>query len=73
LVDEVIQVTSEESIAEAQQIGRTEGFVVGISSGAAAAAVRKLAARDEFAGKRIVAMMPDIGERYISTLLFYRD
>lgn len=73
LVDEVVQVASDESIAEAQRFGRTEGFIVGISSGAAVAAVRKLAGRDEYAGKRIVAVLPDIGERYISTLLFYRD
>lgn len=73
LVDDVVQVTSDESIAEAQRLGRLEGFVVGISSGAAAAAVRKLAQCDEYAGKRIVAVLPDIGERYISTLLFYRD
>lgn len=73
VVDEVVQVSSEESIAAAQEIGRKEGFVVGISSGAAAAAVRKLASRDALSGKRVVAILPDIGERYISTLLFYRD
>lgn len=73
LVDEVVQVSSDESIDAAKDLGRAEGFLVGISSGAAAAAVRRLATQSAYEGKRIVAILPDIGERYISTLLFYRD
>ena len=72
VVDEVIQVSSEESIETAQALGRAEGFLVGISSGAAVAAVRKLAADPANEGRRMVVILPDIGERYISTLLFYR-
>ena len=73
LVDEVIQVASEEAIETAQKLGRAEGFLVGISSGAAAQAAVRLAERAENANKQIVVILPDIGERYISTLLFYRD
>lgn len=73
VVDDVVRISSEDAIAAAQDIGRREGFVVGISSGAAAAAVRKLDADGGMEGKRVVAILPDIGERYISTLLFYRD
>lgn len=73
LVDEVVMVSGEEAIESAQDLGRSEGFLVGISSGAAAAAVKKLAEQEENHGTRMVAILPDIGERYISTLLFYRD
>ena len=73
VVDEVVQVASDEAIETAQQLGRAEGFLVGISSGAAAQAVVKLAERADNANKQIVVILPDIGERYISTLLFYRD
>jgi cysteine synthase A len=73
LVDEVVHVSSEEALEAAQDLGRAEGFLVGISSGAAAAAVRRIAGQPACEGKLVVAVLPDIGERYISTLLFYRD
>jgi cysteine synthase A len=69
-IDEVIQVTNEESFANARRLARTEGIPGGISSGSALAATLKLAARPEMAGKRIVTIIPSFAERYITTALF---
>ena len=68
--DEIITVTNEDAFATGRQIGRSEGVLVGISSGAAAWAAIQLAKRPENAGKTIVALLPDTGDRYLSTPLF---
>lgn len=68
--DEVIAVTNEDAFATARQIGRAEGVLVGISSGAAAFAAIALARRPENKGKTIVVLLPDTGDRYLSTPLF---
>ena len=70
LIDEIIQVGNEESFAAARRLARAEGIPAGISSGAALAATLKLARRPEMAGKRIVTIIPDFAERYMSTALF---
>jgi cysteine synthase A len=69
-IDEVIQVGNDESLAAARRLARTEGIPGGISSGAALAAALKLARRPEYAGKRIVVIIPSFAERYITTVLF---
>jgi len=68
--DEVIAVTNEDAFATGKKIGRAEGFLVGISSGAAVWAAVELAKRPENAGKTIVVLLPDTGDRYLSTPMF---
>ncbi|MHB1064225.1 MAG: cysteine synthase A [Georgenia sp.] len=70
LYDEVIDVDAETAVAYARRAATEEGLLVGISSGAALAAAAQLAKRPELAGKTIVVIVPDFGERYISTILF---
>ncbi|MBR4131934.1 MAG: cysteine synthase A [Oscillospiraceae bacterium] len=68
--DEIIPVSNEDAFAAGKRIGKSEGVLVGISSGAAAAAAIELAKRPENAGKNIVVLLPDTGDRYLSTALF---
>lgn len=70
IYDEVLTVTDEDAIETANALSKTEGLLVGISSGAAVAAVRQLAAQPEYAGKRIAVILPDTGERYLSTGIY---
>ncbi|MBR5884674.1 MAG: cysteine synthase A [Bacteroidaceae bacterium] len=70
LMDEVFPVTEEEAYMAARQLSATEGLLVGISSGAAVHAALQIALRPENKGKRIVVLLPDTGERYLSTKLF---
>jgi len=73
LIDEVIQVTNEDAAATARRLAREEGILVGISSGAAAFAALQVAARPENSGRLIVVILPDTGERYLSTGLFNNE
>ncbi|ESL03737.1 cysteine synthase A [Catonella morbi ATCC 51271] len=70
IYDEIIQIENEEALETGREIARTEGVLVGISSGAAVIAAKKLAERPENKGKVIVAILPDTGDRYLSTALF---
>ena len=70
VVDEVIQVSNEDALATGRTLPQTEGFLVGISSGAALWAATQVALRPEMKGKTIVVMLPDSGERYLSTALY---
>ena len=68
--DEIIPVENEDAFATGKRIGKSEGVLVGISSGASVWAAIQLAKRPENAGKTIVALLPDTGDRYLSTPLF---
>ena len=70
VVDEIISVSNEDAMETARAVAASEGLLVGISSGAALFAACQLAARSEYAGKNIVVLLPDTGERYLSTPLF---
>lgn len=70
LVDRIERVSNEEAVETARELTRREGILSGISCGAAAAVALRLAKQDEFAGKTMVVILPDSGERYLSTVLF---
>ena len=70
IIDEIIPVKNEDALRTGRELARTEGLIVGISSGAAVYAALQLAQREENLGKRIVVILPDTGERYLSTLLY---
>lgn len=70
VIDEVVQVKDDDAILTGRELSLAEGLLVGISSGAATYAALQVAQRPEFEGKRIVALLPDTGERYLSTLLY---
>ena len=70
VIDEIYRVKNKEALDTARLAARTEGLLVGISSGAALFAAIQIAKRRENAGKRVVVLLPDTGERYLSTALF---
>jgi len=70
VIDEVVRVSNDDAVATARQVGRDEGILVGISSGAAIWASLQVARRPENAGKRVVVIVPSNGERYLSTVLY---
>ncbi len=70
IIDEIIKVRNEDAMRTGRELARSEGLIVGISSGAAVYAALELAQREENEGKRIVVILPDTGERYLSTLLY---
>lgn len=73
VVDEILQVTNDDAIRTGRELAQKEGLLVGISSGAAVSAATRLALLQENKGKTIVALLPDTGERYLSTLLYAFD
>jgi cysteine synthase A len=73
LLDEVIKVSYDDAVATARRLAREEGILVGVSSGAATWAALQVAARKEYTGKTIIVILPDTGERYLSTDLFETD
>ena len=72
IIDETIKIKADDAFDTARLLVKTEGLFVGISSGAAVFAATELAKRPENAGKNIVILLPDSGERYLSTELFSR-
>ncbi len=70
VIDEIVRVKNDQAFARAREVARSEGLLVGISSGAALEAATQVAARPENKGKRVVVLLPDSGERYLSTALF---
>ena len=70
IMDEIVTVTEEEAYAAGRALARRDGLLVGISAGAAVAAAARLARRPENAGKLIVVLLPDTGDRYLSTPMF---
>ena len=73
VIDEIFEVENDQAILTGRQLGQQEGLLVGISSGAAAFAAAQIAKRPENKGKRVVALLPDTGERYLSTVLYAFD
>ncbi len=73
LIDEVVQVTGEAAMAMGRELARREGILCGISSGAAMVAAMEIAGRPDYAGRRIVVILPDTGERYLSTDLMRQE
>ena len=73
IIDDIIKVKNEDAMRTSRELARAEGLIVGISSGAAVYAALQLAIEEENEGKRIVVILPDTGERYLSTLLYQFD
>lgn len=73
VVDEIIEVDNEDAFAASRLAAEKEGLLIGISSGAALHAAAQVAARPEYAGKNVVVLLPDTGERYLSTALFKKE
>ena len=73
VVDEVLDIDNDDAIRTGRELAQQEGLLVGISAGAAAYAAQLLAKRPENKGKRIVTLLPDTGERYLSTVLYAFD